>query len=128
MAKTETKKAEDNLQEVKNIEEQKSNDSDMPQPMTNTYKTTFSLTPMFMNLFNTCVGNMPYSSILTNPTGEKIKLIDVVKFVESKQTGITIDELNVVLGFLSSAPFKLIRPLMEMVENQEQQQHLWKEV
>lgn len=81
-----------------------------------------------MTLLNQSVGTMPYSTILTNGSNEKIKLIDLVRFIEVKQNSINIDELNTVVSFIASAQFKYVRSLMEVVENTEAQKNLWVEI
>lgn len=100
-------------------------DSDMPEPETAEYKVLYKFTPLFMQLFNKAVGEMEYSTILTNSNGEKIKLIDVVKFVDIKKNGITADELNVVIGFIAGAKFKYVHELMTIVEQPAKQYLLW---
>lgn len=100
-------------------------DADMPQPETADYTLTYKLTNLFMNMFAKAVGDMPYSKILTNQSEERIKLVDIVKFVELKKNSITIDELNIVIGFLASAEFKYVRDLMEIIEQQSKQHLLW---
>ena len=115
-------------QELNNVPVSKSNDADMPKPQTQEYKTVLRLNDNFISLFNISISNMPYSTILTNSNNEKIKLIDIVKFVEQKRNSITVDELNIVIGFMAGAPFKYVRPLMEIVENPDKQKTLWDEI
>ena len=57
--------------------------------------------------------------------GNKIKLVDLVRFVESKKDSMSIAELNTIIGFLANIEFKYIRPLMELVETKEGQAELW---
>lgn len=103
----------------------KASDADMPEPETNDYTPEYKLTPMFMNLFNRAVGDMQYSTVLKNNTGEKVKLIEIVKFIEIKRDKITQDELNIVIQFLAGAQFKYVRDLMEIVEQPSKQYLLW---
>lgn len=122
-------KKNQDTEEVKTAQQHsKSDDTDMPAPQTSEYKTMFKLTQTFMNLLNQSVGTMPYSTILTNSNNEKIKLIDLIRFIEAKQNAINVDELNTVVGFIASAQFKYVRPLMEVVENAESQKSLWTEI
>ena len=100
-------------------------ESAMPQPESKSYEQTFKLTEKFMGLFNTCVLDMPYASTLQNQQGNKIKLIDLVKFTEAKKDGIALNDLNTILAFIASAPFKYVRPLMEIVESKERQHELF---
>lgn len=105
-----------------------SDDSDMPEPKTAEYKVALKLNDTFMTLFNQAIGKMPYSSIMTNNNNEKIKLIDIVRFIEVKKDNISVDEMNTVIGFIASAPFKYVRPLMEIVEDASKQKTLWDEI
>lgn len=104
---------------------QKPTDADMPQPETADYIATYKLTPLFMKMFDKVISDMPYSKILKNQNDERIKLIDIVKFVELKKNSITIEELNIVIGFLAGAEFKFVRELMEIVEQPNKQHLLW---
>ena len=100
-------------------------DSDMPEPETKNYDNTVKLTDKFMSLFDEVTGKLPYASILKNGKGDQIKLINLVKYVETKRTCIPLTELDKVLSFIANVEFKQARPLMEMVENQEMQKLLW---
>lgn len=123
-----TQTTENNVAEIPEQLISKSDDSDMPKPQTDDYKPMFKLTQTFMSLFTQALGNMPYSTIITNNQGEKIKLIDLVRFIEAKRDNINLDELNTVIGFIAGAQFKYVRPLMELVENAESQKTLWAEL
>ena len=100
-------------------------DSDMPEPETKTYEETVKLTDKFMSLFDEVTGKLPYASILKNSKGDQIKLINLVKYIESKRNSIPVAELDKVLSFIANIEFKIARPLMEIVENQELQKLLW---
>lgn len=127
MAKKEsiTTKKENITQVIPETDVQKPSDADMPQPETNDYTPTYKLTPLFMKMFDNAIADMPYSKILKNQNDERIKLIDIVKFIELKKNSITIDELNIVIGFLAGAEFKFVRELMEIVEQPNKQHLLW---
>ena len=100
-------------------------DADMPQPETREYEQLIRLTDKFMVLFNEATGAMKYATTLTNTAGNKIKLVDLVRFVEAKKDSMNISELNTIIGFLANIEFKYIRPLMELVESKEGQAELW---
>ena len=100
-------------------------DADMPQPETREYEQLIRLTDKFMVLFNEATGAMKYATTLTNTAGNKIKLVDLVRFVEAKKDSMNINELNTIIGFLANIEFKYIRPLMELVESKEGQAELW---
>ena len=79
-----------------------------------------------MQLFNDCLGKLPYSTVLKNNTGDSLKLIDLFRFVEAKvETGISIKEMNTIISFIANSPLEVVRPFMEYVENQEKQTQLW---
>ena len=78
-----------------------------------------------MTLFAESTGTMKYATTLSNSAGNKIKLVDLVRFVESKKDSMSIAELNTIIGFLANIEFKYIRPLMELVETKEGQAELW---
>ena len=96
-------------------------DADMPQPETREYEQLIRLTDKFMVLFNEATGAMKYATTLSNTAGNKIKLVDLVRFVEAKKDSMNINELNTIIGFLANIEFKYIRPLMELVESKEGQ-------
>ena len=100
-------------------------DADMPQPETKDYEQQIKLTDKFMTLFAESTGTMKYATTLSNSAGNKIKLVDLVRFVESKKDSMSIAELNTIIGFLANIEFKYIRPLMELVETKEGQAELW---
>lgn len=101
-------------------------DSDMPLPETKEYEKFIACTDKFMNLFSQVTGHMPYASILRNSTGDSIKLIDLVKYVESKQNRIAVSEMDKIISFIANIEFKHARPLMELIEDQTKQAELFK--
>lgn len=100
-------------------------DADMPEPETKDYTPTYKLMPTFMVLIENTLGQLPYATILTNRKNDRIKLIDLVKFIEAKQALMTVNELEEVLAFIGNGPFRYVRPLMEMVDNKERHNELW---
>lgn len=109
-------------------------DMDMPEPETANYDEQpaaedtrlLKPTPLFMQLFNDCLGKLPYATVLKNNTGDSLKLIDLFRFVEAKaDAGISIKEMNTIISFIANSPLEVVRPFMEYVENQEKQTQLW---
>lgn len=102
-------------------------DSDMPTPESKVYDTKkyVKCTETFMKLFNNTVGVLPYATILKNQDGDQIKLIDVVKYVETKKDCIALDEMNRIVSFIANLEFKYARPLMEVIENKSMHKDLW---
>lgn len=100
-------------------------DSDMPEPETKTYDKQIKLTDKFMTLFEDVMGKLPYASILKNAKGDQIKLIDLVKYIEAKREKISVEEMDKIVSFIANLEFKVARPLMELIENQETQKLLW---
>ena len=78
-----------------------------------------------MSLFNKCVGTLPYGTVLTNPDGAKMRLVDFVRFIEQKKDKISVDEMNNFISYIAQLDFNHARPLMEVIENKEQQATLW---
>lgn len=115
--------------------EDEDDDSDMPLPETANYDEPKKENPddnkillptqKFYKLFDTCMGKLPYSSVLKNSNNEQIKLIDLFRFIESKTSGITVKEMNTIISFVASSPLEFVRPFMELVENGESQRELW---
>lgn len=103
-------------------------DSDMPEPETKTYEKCVRLTDKFMALFEDVTGKLPYASILRNAKGDSIKLIDIVKYIEAKRQRISVDELDKIVSFIANIEFKIARPLMELIEDQNAQRILWEAV
>lgn len=100
-------------------------DADMPEPVTENYEPQLKLNQLFMNLFNEATGQMPYATVLTNKTGEKIELINLVRFVEQKQASISVNELNTVISYIATAPLQYVRQLMEIIDDKSRQHILW---
>lgn len=115
-----------NITEVDNTVQQiKPIDADMPAPETKDYIQYLKLTPVFISLLENTLGQLPYATILSNRNNDKIKLIDLVSFIETKHEKISINELEEALTFIGNAPFKYVRPLMEIVDNKERHHELW---
>ena len=125
----ETKKEQELLEETINPEDivmdEEDDDFDMPQPKTKTYKKYLKCSERFMSLFNKCVGTLPYGTVLTNPDGAKMRLVDFVRFIEQKKDKISVDEMNNFISYIAQLDFNHARPLMEVIENKEQQATLW---
>lgn len=116
--------------------DQEDDDSDMPLPETADYKQpnsynelnerTLLPTAKFFKLFNDCLGKLPYATILKNSNNDQIKLIDLIRFIESKTSdGMKVKEMNTVMSFVATAPLEFVRPLMEIVDSKERQGELW---
>lgn len=102
-----------------------SDDSDMPQPDIMDYDKaakgdrTATLKPkwLFMKLFQQCTDRMPYATILQNAKGDKIKLMDLVHFVEARaDSGMQVDDMDRVISFLAPCRKEHVRDLMEVIE------------
>lgn len=109
-------------------------DTDMPTPETEDYNADQSnsdnerlLKPSykFVKLFEDCLGKLPYASVLKNQNNEQIKLLDLIRFVEAKTDQMTVGEMNTIISFLAQCPVEVIRPLMEIIEDQKRQPELW---
>ena len=103
-------------------------DSDMPEPETKTYDNLIRCTAKFMQLFNQVVGELPYATILKNSTGDQLKLIDLVKYVETKKDRMPITEMDKIVAFIANLGFKYSRSLMEVIEDPNGQRTLWEKV
>lgn len=122
-----------NEQEIKNEEYQTiepedivlDDDSDMPEPETKDYTKYLKCTDKFMTLFMSVVSTLPYASILKNGNGDSIKLIDLVKYVESKKDNMAVTEMDKIISFIANIEFSKARPLMELIENNELQKELF---
>ena len=100
-------------------------DSDMPEPETKEYVQYIRCTDKFMELFMDTVGKLPYASVLKNNTGEQIKLISLVKYVETNKDKMTVNDMNRIISWIANLEFRVSRPLMEIIENSDQQKFLW---
>lgn len=100
-------------------------DSDMPEPETKDYVQYIRCTDKFMELFMDTVGKLPYASVLKNNTGEQIKLISLVKYVETNKEKMTVTDMNRIISWIANLEFRISRPLMEIIENSDQQKYLW---
>jgi len=82
-------------------------------------------TDKFMELFHNVISTLPYASILKNGQGDSIKLIDLVKYMETKKDCIPINEIDKVISFIANIEFSKARPLMELMESAETQSQLF---
>ena len=102
-----------------------SDDSDMPEPETKSYDPYIKCTDRFMTLFMDTMGRLPYASVLKNNQGEQIKLISLVKFMETHANKISVNDMNHIVSFISGLEFRYSRQLMEEIEDPEKQKELW---
>lgn len=86
---------------------------------------TLKPTAKFLKLFEECLGQLPYNAILTNANNEKIKLTSLFQFVEAKQAGMTVGDMNTLIGFIAPIEYKIINPLMSIIDVPERQRELW---
>ena len=107
-------------------------DSDMPKPETADYgranqndNRKLIPTPKFYMLVGSCLGKLPYATILKNTNNDQIKLTDLLKFIESKPE-MTVTEMNTIISFIATTPLDYIKPFMELVESRDRQQELWR--
>lgn len=100
-------------------------DSDMPEPETKEYVQYIRCTDKFMELFYEAVGKLPYASVLKNNNGEQIKLISLVKYVETNKDKISVTDMNHIVSWIANLEFRVSRPLMEIIESQDGQKALW---
>ena len=116
------------------LNEPEDDDSDMPLPETKEYGNPQQAnldailvpTIKFYELFNECLGKLPYATILKNQANDQIKLTDLFRYVESKtHEGLMVREMNTIISFIATAPFEFVRPLMEIIENPKRQVELW---
>lgn len=100
-------------------------DSDMPKPQTKSYKKYLKCSDRFMLLLEQCLGTLPYGTILRNGQGNSMRLIDFVRFIEQRKDHIEVNEMNDFIGYIAQLDFRHARPLMEVIENKEEQHTLW---
>lgn len=99
-------------------------DEDMPEPKTKSYEQYLVLKPLFMTLLNNAFGKMPYNSAFRN--GDKqVKLSDIFKLCEEHTNHMAIADMNMIISYIASAPFSLVRELMMKVEDPQKQTDLW---
>ena len=119
---------------ILNETESEDDDSDMPLPETKEYGAPQQAnqdamlvpTVKFFELFNGCLGKLPYATILKNQNNDQIKLTDLFRYVESKtREGIMVKEMNTIISFIATAPFEYVRPLMDIIEDPKRQVELW---
>jgi hypothetical protein len=116
---------DEDVKQVSVEPEAKSSDADMPVQQTSDYTPKYKLTQTFQTLFTKAIGDMPYSALLVNANDEKIKLTDIVKFINIKKDSITLNELNIIIGFISNSPYKYVHELMDIVTQNDKQSLLW---
>lgn len=89
-------------------------------------KTEVLVTEFFMTLLNEAVGSLPYNTRLTSNTGQTISLNNFVTFLEQHtRVGMTVAEMNLIINFMYSLPFRNVRKIMNIMEKEEEQPKLW---
>lgn len=117
------KAQQDNLQKIDPVT---SSDEDMPEPKTKSYDQYLVLSDTFMNLVQTCFGNMPYNSVFHNNIGQQMKMSDLMTYLDKNRLHCGINEMNQCITFMASAPYNKVKPLMEYIEDNKKQEELWK--
>ena len=107
----------------------------MPMPETDEYKQEdpkdnlqnkiLKPSAKFLKLFEECIGQLPYNMILTNSNNEKIKLASLFDFVDAKQTGMTVADMNAIIAFIAPIEYKIVKPLMSIIDDSKRQSELW---
>lgn len=107
----------------------------MPMPETDEYKQEepkdnlqnkiLKPSAKFLKLFEECIGQLPYNMILTNSNNEKIKLTSLFDFVDAKQTGMTVADMNAIIAFIAPIEYKIVKPLMSIIDDSKRQSELW---
>ena len=110
----------------------------MPVPETATYSEQQTAAPQndmqnkilkptykFLKLFEDCMGQLPYNTILTNAKDEKIKLTSLFQFIEAKQNGMTVGDMNAIIAFIAPVEYKIVHPLMSIIDDNIKQRELW---
>src|SRR5574344_2584747 len=85
-------------EETEDVED---DDTEMPQPQTKIYKKYLKCSDVFMNLFHKSLGTLPYNTILVNTDNSKMRLIDFMRYMESKKDKISIEDMNIVISYIS---------------------------
>jgi uncharacterized protein YfaA (DUF2138 family) len=109
-------------EETEDVED---DDTEMPQPQTKIYKKYLKCSDVFMNLFHKSLGTLPYNTILVNTDNSKMRLIDFMRYMESKKDKISIEDMNIVISYISQLDFEHARPIMEIIEDKNRQNILW---
>lgn len=126
-----------NEEKTKQAEITEQTESPMPQSNNNEHSGEISetqtpkpqlvyVTETFMSLVYDAVGSLPYSTKLTSNIGQTITLNKFVSFLEQHtETGMTIEEMNLIINFMYSLPFRNVRKLMNIAETPDEQSKLW---
>lgn len=122
-----TKEKKVQEEKIKNqVEELESDDIEMEKPQTKEYKQYLVLTDKLIDLLNTTLGALPYNTIFGLPTGQRMRMADILKFVNDNREKMQINDMNQIIAFLATAPYNRIKPLMEYIEDKNKQTELWK--
>lgn len=117
-------KSEEEVKEVKTTTDENSDD-DMAAPETKKYEQYLVLKKKFFDLLNSTLYQMPYNTILTLVTGQQTKLSVLLKFIEEHKDHFQIADMNQIIVFISAAPYHIVKPFMEYVEDNAKQSELW---
>ena len=120
-------KVEEKSEEVKEVKTtvDENSDDDMAAPETKKYEQYLVLKKKFFDLLNSTLYQMPYNTILTLGTGQQTKLSVLLKFIEEHKDHFQIADMNQIIVFISAAPYHIVKPFMEYVEDNAKQSELW---
>ena len=102
-----------------------SNDEDMPAPETKSYDQYLVLKDKFFELINATLTILPYNTVLSLPTGQQIKLSVLLKTLDDNKKHMAINDMNTLIMFIATAPYRVIKPVMDYIEDQKKQSELW---
>ena len=97
---------------------------DMPEPKVKKYQKVCVLTEKFKEVINGTLGNLGYAQIIGIPQ-QHFQVSQLFKRLDELKYRVPVQEMNSIIGLIALAPYNVVKPFMELVENPQTQTSLW---
>ncbi len=97
---------------------------DMPEPKVKKYQKVCVLTEKFKEVINGTLGTLGYAQIIGVPQ-QHFQVSQLFKRIEELNYRIPVQEMNNIISLIALAPYNVVKPFMELVENPQLQTTLW---
>lgn len=97
---------------------------DMPEPKVKKYQKVCVLTEKFKEVINGTLGTLGYAQIIGIPQ-QHFQVSQLFKRLEELKYRIPVQEMNNIISLITLAPYNVVKPFMDLVENPQSQTILW---
>lgn len=97
---------------------------DMPEPKVKKYQKVCVLSEKFKEVINATLGSLGYAQIIGVPQ-QHYQVSQLFKRLDELKYRVPVQEMNNIIGLIALAPYNVVKPFMELVENPQLQTTLW---